>query len=201
MLLVVRDFLSETTSTLWTSEGYFNAKLECELSLQKDTAFASTLNRHKNWKNKLVVADVAGSMRPYNEQVRKWYKLNYAKGEQVQFDFFNDGDNMPYAIKLTGRTGGIHYCLGCDYDTFVNRLKLAWTKGDGGDAAEKDIEALEAATSFCKNYFNVIFLADNLSSVKDIGLLYLLNVPVKVVLCGVGKGIIHDDYLALSHHT
>ena len=166
-----------------------------------DTAFSAVMNRNKQWKNKLIVLDVTGSMRPYDDQVKMWYELNYAQDDPIQFVLFNDGDNMPDNLKEIGKTGGIHYCLRCDIKTFEDTLDYARFIGDGGDLPENDLEATIAAVKTCKNYTDIILVADNYAPVKDIELLNQIDKPIKIILCGANNGLVNVDYLDIAYHT
>ncbi len=166
-----------------------------------DTVFSTVLNRNKQWKNKLIIMDVTGSMQPYNDQVEMWYKLNYSKKDPIQFVLFNDGDNIPENEKIIGKTGGIHYCLYCDIKTFSDSLNYARRAGSGGDGPENDLEATIAAINNCRNFTDIILVVDNYSDVKDIELLKLINKPIKIILCGANKGYVNTDYLDIAYHT
>ncbi len=166
-----------------------------------DTVFFAVLNRNKQWKNKLIILDVTGSMRPYTDQVKMWYNLHFTQSDPIQFVMFNDGNNMPDNLKVIGKTGGLHYCIYCDKSTFNKKLDDARNAGGGGDGPENDLEATLAAINNCKNYSEIILVADNYSTVKDIALLKLINKPVKVILCGVYDNRILSDYLDIAYHT
>lgn len=168
--------------------------------LVNNNEVSSVLNRNKQWKNKLIILDVTGSMGPYNDIVEKWYKLNYTTKDPIQFVLFNDGDNRPDSTKIIGKTGGIHYCKYCNIKTFTDSLKYARLSGNGGDPAENDLEAIIAAINNCSNYTDIILVADNLSPVKDIELLHLINKPIKIILCGTNS-FINTEYLDIAYHT
>ncbi len=184
-----------TEASPYTSSGFMN------FETLRDTVFTAVFNRNKHWKNKLIIIDVTGSMQPYTDQVRWWYKLNYAENDLVQFVLFNDGDNRPDNTKNIGSTGGIHYCKSCDIQTFSNSLAHSRRMGNGGDGPENDIEATIEATKNCENYTDIILVADNYSSVKDIELLYKIKKPIKIILCGANSGYINTDYLEIAYQT
>ena len=167
----------------------------------KDTVCSAVLNRNKHWKNKLIIMDVTGSMRPYTDQVKTWYKLNYAQNDPIQFTLFNDGDNKPDYQKRIGRIGGIHYCFGCNIKEFEFKLNYARNKGGGGDMPENDLEATIAALNTCRDYTEVILVVDNYSSVRDMSLIKQVNKPVKIILCGSYDGWVHIDYLNIAYAT
>jgi hypothetical protein len=60
----------------------------------------NVLKRNKKWNNKLIVADLTGSMYPYAQQVSTWMKLHFMKDTTSQhFVFFNDGDKKRMKTK------------------------------------------------------------------------------------------------------
>ena len=166
-----------------------------------DSVFTTVMDRNTHWKNKLIILDVTGSMRPYTDQVRMWYELNYSTKDSIQFVLFNDGDGLPDDWKVIGKTGGIHYCTYCDIKTFSNTLNDARYSGNGGDGPENDLEATIAAINNCTNYTDIILVVDNYSPVRDIELLKLINKPVKIILCGAKNRYVHTDYLDIAYHT
>lgn len=54
----------------------------------------NVFKRNAQWKRKLIVADLTGSMYPYAQQISTWLKLHFVRDSLRQsFVFFNDGDN------------------------------------------------------------------------------------------------------------
>lgn len=166
----------------------------------KDTVVLRALRRNR-WQSKLIVCDVTGSMSPYVAQVAMWYRLNYLKEPDLQFVLFNDGNNMPDHKKKIGETGGIYYSesMGIDsLDAFMSRVQAL---GNGGDGPENNMEALIKGVKMARPFKDLIMIADNRAPVKDLRLLSQFNVPVHVIVCGTGDGLIHPDYLKLSWKT
>ncbi len=166
-----------------------------------DTAVNAVLNRHTDWKRKLMVVDVTGSMTPYSEQLADWHELNWAKQDQIQYVFFNDGNNKPDAQKVIGNTGGIFYSKKTDKQTFKQTMTLARENGNGGDQPENDLEAVIAAINNCNNYDEIVLVADNFAKVRDISLLSQINKPIKIILCGATHNTINTDYLDIAFAT
>ncbi len=166
-----------------------------------DTAVNAVLNRHTDWKRKLMVVDVTGSMTPYSEQLADWHELNWAKQDQIQYVFFNDGNNKPDAQKVIGNTGGIFYSKKTDKQTFKQTMTLARENGTGGDQPENDLEAVIAAINNCNNYDEIVLVADNFAKVRDMILLSQINKPVKIILCGAAHNTINTDYLDIALAT
>lgn len=165
-----------------------------------DSTVLKTLDRNSHWKNKLVVTDLTGSMYPFAGQVLPWYKINYMKEDRVELFFFNDGDSTPDRLKKIGKTGGIYVCENCNYDNLFRTMLSVMIGGNGGDTPENNMEAILFAVSKIKTFDELILIADNYASVKDIGLLDELNIPVRIVLCGVNNSIL-PDYLQIAYKT
>lgn len=155
----------------------------------KDSTVLSTLNRHSEWNNLLIVADLTGSMSPYVAQLLIWYKLNTNKDIVRQWVFFNDGDYKPNEEKKIGNTGGIYDLRTSSFDKVLDLTYETMVNGNGGDAAENDIEAILRGIELCPDCEDVVLIADNLSPVRDIELIDKITKPVKVILCGSKSGI------------
>lgn len=165
-----------------------------------DEVFLKVFKRNVKWKNKLIVCDITGSMYPYIGQVLLWYKLNYAGEKTSQLCFFNDGDGKPDADKIIGETGGIYYCDKCTIDSLREVMARAMAGGCGGDGPENNLEALLKATNKMKDFRELIMVADNNSSVKDIELLHQLKIPVRIIVCGSNDRV-GSDYLEIAYKT
>ncbi|MGG9963587.1 hypothetical protein [Ferruginibacter sp. SUN106] len=176
--------------------------------LKKDPKFfekeqnvvCAVLNRNK-WPSRMIVTDVTGSMYPYMQQIALWHTLEMMDKSSSDYVFFNDGDNKPDNLKVIGKTGGIYSCLKNLPDSVIKTMYTAMEKGSGGDAPENDIEALLKSIELKSPDATVILIADNLSPVKDMALLYDVKVPVRVVLCGTGMGWVNTDYIELAYRT
>lgn len=166
----------------------------------KDDVILKVFERNKHWKDKLIVCDLTGSMSPYAAQLELWYKLNYLKEQNLQFVFFNDGDNMSDQNKKIGETGGIYYTTSKGVDSLMYKMIYVQNAGDGGDGPENNMEALIKGTKKAKPFKELVMIADNLAPVKDISLLEQFNIPVRIILCGVGNEI-EPDYLRIAYKT
>lgn len=166
----------------------------------RDEVFLKVMKRNVKWKDKLIVCDITGSMYPYIGQVLLWYKLNYIGEKTTRLCFFNDGDSLADHLKLIGKTGGIYYCEKCSKDSLMNVMARAMAAGCGGDAPENNIEALLSATQKMKGFKELILVADNNCSVKDIELLDRLKIPVHVIVCGSEERL-GADYLQIAYQT
>ena len=171
-----------------------------------DTASNVVFNvfkRNMHFKNKLIVADITGSMYPYAQQISTWLKLHFMKDSTSQhFAFFNDGDKKRDSDKKIGSTGGVYYCRAKKVDDLISTMDLAIKKGTGGDAPENVIEGIVYGLNKSGKVEDVILIADNWAKARDIKMLVRVKVPVRVVLCGVYEGMeINEDYLNIAYKT
>lgn len=132
----------------------------------------------------IAVVDVTGSMQPCAAAVYKWLKLAYERINLIQYYvFFNDGDNKPDSAKVIGSTGGIYGIPTSNLTTVLATMQAAMRNGNGGDGPENDIEALIFAIGLCPSCSNIIHIADNQVTPRDMSLLANVTKPVKVITC------------------
>lgn len=168
--------------------------------VNNDSVVMAVLDRKKEWKNKIVVTDVTGSMSPYTTQLLLWYKLHETEKDVNQFVFFNDGNMTPDEKKVIAATGGIYSCEGkAGYAYMEKQVSKAMQAGCGGDAPENNMEALLSLRHLTPEQ-NVVMIADNFAPVKDLELLLKFKFPVKIILCGV-RSYINSDYLDIARYT
>lgn len=165
-----------------------------------DNVIIDVLNRNK-WFEKLIMCDLTGSMQPYSVQLSVWYQMNYKKEKNLQFVFFNDGDQKSDDQKIIGESGGIYYSPSKGLDSLGRLMSKITANGDGGDCAENNLEALIKGTKMANPYKEIVMIVDNNSPIKDIKLLDKFNKPVHIILCGVSGGSILPDYLLLAWKT
>ena len=163
----------------------------------------NVFKRNKQFKSKLIVADLTGSMYPYAQQVSTWLKLQFLKDTTSQhFAFFNDGDNKKDDEKKIGAAGGVYYCRAKTVEALIATMELTIKKGTGGDAPENPIEAIIYGLNKSGKVDDVILIADNWAKARDIKMLARIKVPVRVILCGVYEGMeINEDYLNIAYKT
>jgi len=164
-----------------------------------DTVVLSALKRNK-WNDKLIVCDLTGSMSPYSAQLSLWYQLHYEYEKNLQFVFFNDGNNMPDSEKKIGQTGGIYYSKSEGKKELANLMAKVSSNGGGGDCPENNMEALIKGTKMAAPFKELVMIVDNHAPVKDIELLNKFNVPVHIILCGVYDRVLLD-YLLIAWKT
>ena len=165
-----------------------------------DTVINNVMARNK-WTDKLIVCDVTGSMDPYGAQLLLWYRLNYLTEKNLQFVFFNDGDNMDDNKKKIGETGGIYYSPSKGIDSLDHFMSNVQAHGWGGELPENNMEALIKGVKMAAPFKELVMIADNRSPIRDIKLLSSFNIPVHIILCGVHDGLILPDYLKVAWKT
>ena len=183
--------------------GYILPHIHATHKLKEFSVISRVFNRNKHWKNKLIVADVTGSMTPYLAKFLLWLKLNFNSNEVQNYVFFNDGnDSKGFRIKEVGKTGGLYYTQNkLGYLNIEKTIITAMLNGSGGDLPENNIEALIAGEKNYSQSGHIILIADNYASPRDMELLSKLKKPVNVILCGVKNGEINLDYLTLAYKT
>jgi hypothetical protein len=172
--------------------------------LSKDSVVYTSFKRvvPKDNKKYVLVQDVTGSMHPYLAQTLLYMHTHMLGGEK-HFVFFNDGDGSPDGP--IGRTGGTYY-VKTDKVSEVEKIAFeAMRKGKGGKQPENDIEAILYGIKQSRGCDEIILVADNYARVRDMRLLKRLvplNIPVRVVVCGVAKGeVVNLDYIYLARLT
>lgn len=180
-----------------------DADLKANVEDTANNVIFNVFKRNTKWKNKLIVADLTGSMYPYAQQLNTWLKLHFIRDSVSQhFAFFNDGDKKSDEQKKIGATGGIYYCRAKTCDQLIATMELTIKKGAGGDAPENPIEAIMFGLNKSGKVDDVILIADNWAKARDIKMLARIKVPVRVILCGVYEGMeINEDYLNIAYKT
>ncbi len=165
----------------------------------KDSTLFRVFKRNDQWSKVLLVVDMTGSMFPYIGQLLVWYKMHFESEWIRHYVLFNDGDNLPDAQKIMGRTGGVHGFDAKDFKKFKKDVEDVRKKGEGGDEPENDLEALLTAISMYRDYSDIVLLADD-SDIRDFKMLKRIRKPIHVVLCGTKKGI-NPQYLQLAYSS
>ena len=166
-----------------------------------DPVVIEVLDRHiAKWEDIIVVNDWTGSMYPYGNQVLQWHMAHLDSSQIQSLTLFNDGDSN--RKKEIGSTGGIYTESVDNVNRLINLFYLVMGKGDGGDFPENDIEAVLAAIEDTSTFQEVILIADNNATVRDIELASMVDVPIRIILCGYDslKGI-RPEYYYLAQRT
>jgi hypothetical protein len=157
----------------------------------KDKTVYKAFLENPQWNNILVVSDFTGSMATYNQQLLLWFKLNLEGQKKFKhFTFFNDGDKKSDRMKLVGNTGGIYHSDSISFTAIERMVNLVTKNGNGGgDAPENDMEAIIAGMRKCKDCKDIVWIADNYATPRDLVLMSKIGKPVHVILCGTSGGI------------
>ena len=73
--------------------------------------------------------------------------------------------------------------------------------GNGGDCPENNIEALLLAEQKYPYAKNIVMVADNFATTRDMRLVKKLTKPVNVILCGVKDSNVNTAYVNLAFKT
>ena len=186
-----------------TKYGYVLPHVKADYSGYGYKTINRVFDRNTDWKNKLVVVDVTGSMTPYLAQYLLWLKLNFNKPEKQNFVFFNDGNGFKKIDKPIGKTGGLYFTENnFGYSHLMKTITKAIVNGNcNHDLPENDIEAIIGGLQKFPDSKSIILIADNNASPRDIKLIKKLDVPIKVILCGTNNRLINEDYLDLAYKT
>ncbi len=188
---------------------YYRAK-EDSIELSKNPKYFeeigdevnAALYRNKDkWKNKIIITDLTCSMYSYLDQVLVWHALEMHKATfGNEYIFFNDGNGKSAAEKIIGATGGFHHVQSKKIDDLTWTMLETMKTGCSGGAPENDLEALLEGVKYRDNLQEIILIADNSSPVRDIELLYQLNIPIRIILAGVWYAA-NEEYLEIAYHT
>jgi hypothetical protein len=159
------------------------------------------LARNK-WSNYYLVMDITGSMAQYNAQLFEYLRQIYAqKDTSIRgVVMFNDGDGRSDKSKKIGQVGGIYQLDKPTLDDLLNKMMTAMAKGDGGDTPENNVEALLVAQSVCPNCDQLVMLADNAATPRDLKLLDQVLKPVQIIVCGSSNAL-NENYLTIAYKT
>ncbi|MBL7950498.1 MAG: leucine-rich repeat domain-containing protein [Flavobacteriales bacterium] len=149
-----------------------------------DSVVWKVLDRHPAWKQVVVVADWTGSMYGYGAQALDWHTAHFDRSGLVWFTLFNDGNATPDHRKKVGSTGGLYDGKADNIKGLMALYQLVMMKGSGGDGPENPLEAVLHAMERYPDAGEIVLIADNNACVRDMELLELVDVPLRVVVCG-----------------
>jgi len=158
--------------------------------------------KRNHWKSSALVVDVTGSMAPYSAQVLDYLRLTLLnKDTSIQnIVFFNDGNKKSDRSKKVGEVGGVYVYPATTPDDALNQMLRVMQAGDGGDIQENNIEALLRAQDSCTTCTDLVLIADNMATPRDLSLLSQVRLPVHVVVCG-SSSILNENYLDIARKT
>jgi hypothetical protein len=103
---------------------------------------------------------------------------------------------MPDNLKVTGQVGGLYYVHTSCFSALSTTMNMAMSSGGGGDGPENNLEAVLEGLQSNPEIKEVIMIADNNATPRDLALLYKIKVPIRLILCGAQFGI-NTDYLEM----
>ena len=103
-------------------------------------------------------------------------------------------------LKVAGKVGGIYSQKTKDYNEMENTLKIAQRNGGGGDGPENNVEAILEGIKLYPDCREIIMIADNWATPRDLALLKNVKIPVHIILCGSNSGV-NTDYLNMAMKT
>ncbi len=157
----------------------------------------AVFERNPSWTNSLIVMDVTGSMSSYIAKTMAWVKASQDNPKVSAFVFFNDGDLKSTQQKVTGKVGGIYSTTNSEFNSVYEVMKRTMRNGGGGDCPENNLEATLYGIEKYGDCDEVIMVADNWATPRDLELVAQLNVPIHIILCGTGYGI-NIEYIQLA---
>jgi hypothetical protein len=166
-----------------------------------DSTVIKVFERHPEWKNALVVVDWTASMYRQGALLVRWQQEHLAESRIRHFVFFNDGDQKFDEEKVIGETGGIYETPADSLHRMMAAIEAVTMGGDGGDHRENNLEAVWEGIASCPECEQIILIADNTGPVRDMAILQMIDLPIRVLLCGVFKDQIETDYLSIVDQT
>lgn len=159
-----------------------------------------TFERNPTWENALVLVDVTGSMSPYLSETMAWLKATQDSSQVSAFVFFNDGDAKHDAMKTVGSVGGIYSTPNTSFETVLETMTSTMMKGGGGDCPENNIEAAILGLKQYPESSEIIMVADNYATPRDLKLLDRITVPLHIIVCG-SNGQLNQEYVQAALRT
>jgi hypothetical protein len=170
--------------------------------IKMDSTILKVFGRNKQWKKVSLVCDVTSSMSPYTSQIMLWFKSAFEGKESLalNYTFFNDGDKKEDSWKAIGSTGGIYSGKAENIEELKGLLFKAMTGGYGGDIRENNVEAAIEAIKQCSDCTDLVMIADNFATPRDLALFKQVSLPLHIVLCGTSGGV-NVEYINLAFRT
>lgn len=167
--------------------------------LNNPDSVVMTVFRRNGWTNFVMVCDVTGSMSPYTAQIFAVLPAVVENRHCKGFLFFNDGDKKTTDEKHKLKAGGLYWTRAMRFDSAYYTAKKCMANGDGGDLPENNVEACITGEKINPGG-EIVLIADNWASPRDLSECDKINSPVHVVLCSARSGV-NPDYLFLARVT
>lgn len=202
-IIVVEYFQSHRRERIWKLEEHREDPKGFDFLgkkyLNNPDSVVMTVLRRNTWNNFVLVCDVTGSMSPYTAQIFASLPPVIENRRCKGFVFFNDGDKKTTDKKKMLHAGGLYATTVMRFDSVYYTAQKCMHNGDGGDIPENNIEALLRAEQMNPGG-ELVLIADNWASPRDLEECDKLNSPVHVILCGAHGGV-NPDYLFLARVT
>jgi hypothetical protein len=198
-LFLSLDEVHSVGDTSYPRHHYIPLNNNADLSKEFNIV-AEVFKRNVDWNKSIVIMDVTGSMSPYIAKTMAWLKASQDSTRISHFVFFNDGDNKNSNQKIIGRTGGIYSSENNAFNKIYKTMRSTMQKGGGGDCPENNIEAILNTLKSNPEAENIIMVADNWATPKDLSLAKQINKPIHVIICGGNYGI-NLAYIQLAIDT
>jgi hypothetical protein len=214
--VVEAHFADSTRTTVIVTERFENHKRKREWKLEEHRtepggmdfgagysnnpdSVVITAIRRNGWTNYVMVCDVTSSMSPYTAQIFAAMPSVIENRKCKGVMFFNDGDGKTSNQKRMGKSGGIYFTRELRMDSTWMLARKCMARGNGGDLPENNVEALLQAEKSNPGG-ELVLVADNWASPRDLSMCDELTQPVHVILC-CARGGVNPDYLFLARVT
>jgi hypothetical protein len=214
--VVEAHFSDSTHTTVIVTERFENHKRKREWKLEEHRTDPSGMDfgpgysgnpdsvvitaiRRNGWTNFVMVCDVTSSMSPYTAQIFAAMPSVIDNRKCKGVLFFNDGDGKTNSQKRMGKSGGLYFTKELRMDSTWMLAKKCMARGNGGDLPENNVEALLHAEKMNPGG-ELVLVADNWASPRDLSMCDELTQPVHVILC-CARGGVNPDYLFLARVT
>ncbi|MFT5823734.1 MAG: hypothetical protein ACI8ZM_004996 [Crocinitomix sp.] len=187
IILTTETIEKELTIPAWLTKGDYGI-------------VEAVFSRKSEWKNTLIVMDVTGSMSPYIAQTMAWLRNTQSSDYVAAFTFFNDGDRKPEKLKRIGNTGGIYSVDNIEFAEVYGKMKYTMRQGSGGDCPENNVEATLKTIENHPEFDEIVMVADNYATPRDLAIAKQVSKPIHVILCGANSKI-NLAYIQLAYDT
>jgi hypothetical protein len=170
----------------------------------ENTTYEALDRNISKWKNVVIVCDMTSSMFAYTTQLFDWLNENKENTSIKGIVFFTDCDSLGNQRK--GKMPSKMFSVkDRNEDLLWNTMFAAISNSENNkDKPENNLEAALFATKNYKDIDEIVMIADNSASVKDMDLLSKIKKPIHLILCGetFEKNLaFQDDYFKIAKKT